>query len=470
MCKSKKVQSFIDRALYLSKGDSYLESVADSWIPLIEKIQLTPPPAEKIATAFIKLIIKYLFFHFEVYLSRSKSAKHEVLIWPAQHNHLDNLMPLSEKLSEANISHTFLVIRQDLIKRLNIEGIPVIEYSFKKHFNPNIDFFKKFFTLSKLLNLVLISREISSKPKMAISLFEAALLSRKYKSLYALAHNKFKPKYNLVGYEQSTICRPIVFYSNYDGIPTGSIQHGTINHILAKYSKVDQHFFWDSLSLSNFADKKAHKKLFLTGSPAKFREKELVKKKKQEVINCLPNSYILICFSGPGHNVSETGHIECLKIIDRLVYQFMNQKFVIKLHPKDSALYYHTISKRKNVTLIEKTDKRFNLPIDLYLTNAICIVTGASTVALEALFKGKPVISLDVIGELAHIKFLEHPAISKTSSLNTLREVLLNILNKSGTYAEKKRATEEIAEEYKHLHSNDPSIRIVEVIKEAIKQ
>lgn len=467
MCKLRKIQSFIDRALDLSKGDSYLESVVDSWIPLIEKILLAPPTTKKTTIALIKTIIKYLFFHFEAYLLKSKSAKHEVLIWPAQHNHLDNLIPLSEKLSEANISHTFLVVRQDLIKRLNIKGIPVIEYSFRRYFNPNINFFKNLFKLSKLLTAVLISREISSKPKMVISLFEAAMLSRKYKSLYALVHNKFKPKYNLVGYEQSTICRPIVFYSNYDGIPTGSVQHGTINHILAKYSKVDQLFFWDSLSLNHFTDQKAPKKLFLTGSPAKFREKELVKKHK--VTNYLPDSYILICFSGPGHNVSKTGHIECLKILNRLIAQLINQKFVIKLHPKDSPLYYHTISKRKNVILIEKTDKRFNLPIDSFLAKAICILTGASTVALEALFKGKPVISLDVLGELDHIKFLKHPAISKTSSLNTLREALLNILNKSETYVEKRRVVEEIAQEYEYLHSNDPSIRILEVIKEVIK-
>jgi predicted glycosyltransferase len=135
---------------------------------------------------------------------------------------------------------------------------------------------------------------------------------------------------------------------------------------------------------------------------------------------------IFVALSGPGHNTTKSGHIETLKQLNAIIAAFPDFAFYIKLHSKDNKAYYHQIAKHSHVYF---TDDLQSKPDALHiLSKSDMLITGASTVALDALQMGIPVVSIDPLQELNHFAFLNHHQVFKTNTAPNDEEMKHRIL------------------------------------------
>jgi ADP-heptose:LPS heptosyltransferase len=110
--------------------------------------------------------------------------------------------------------------------------------------------------------------------------------------------------------------------------------------------------------------------------------------------------------SGPGHNTSVSGHRATLILLRSFIQRNPNFQFLIKLHPKDQKYYYQDIEKERNVVFVADLFQN-SLPNAIeFLNISDYLVTGASSVALDAFAMNVKVIALDPMDELLHFDFI----------------------------------------------------------------
>lgn len=96
-----------------------------------------------------------------------------------------------------------------------------------------------------------------------------------------------------------------------------------------------------------------------------------------------------------------------------------NTVFIIRPHPEESANQFINIPKLKNVFIYEEESLEF------WIENSHLIVTINSTVGLEAMLKGKPVISLgeSIYSSFKYLQKLYYPDLVKVCSSNYTDEL-----------------------------------------------
>lgn len=159
---------------------------------------------------------------------------------------------------------------------------------------------------------------------------------------------------------------------------------------------------------------------------------------ENEITNHLPKykKIALVLLSGPGHTVSEEHHKEIIKVIQNLIEQSENKYyFLFKLHSKDSIGYYHNITNGANVGsnygVYSFNHFQGKETIFDWIKAADVIITGASTTALEAMYMGKPVVTIDLKNEFENeTEFIQQEATyhckSQEEFFETMNELQIN--------------------------------------------
>ncbi len=123
--------------------------------------------------------------------------------------------------------------------------------------------------------------------------------------------------------------------------------------------------------------------------------------------------YVLIASSGPGSNISLDHHLDLVESITRLSAELPEIEFVVKLHRKDRAKYFEDATSRipgSRLRYVPHGTKGLPRDIFSWLQGAAALITGASTVAVEAMLLSVPVITVDLAGELTDVDFINSGA------------------------------------------------------------
>jgi hypothetical protein len=145
--------------------------------------------------------------------------------------------------------------------------------------------------------------------------------------------------------------------------------------------------------------------------------------------------WILVATSGPGHSTSLSHH---RRIIDELVAlskALPSVPIVIKLHRKDRLEYYREcVAGCTDSRLHVVAQDAYGFPRDIFdwLQGCSMVLTGASTVAMEAMLTDVPVITMDFCNEIPEIDFIQAGATVHVRTAGDLEQAVRKILSVPG--------------------------------------
>lgn len=252
--------------------------------------------------------------------------------------------------------------------------------------------------------------------------------------IYNMLLKRCNPKFVFIGNDLTFNGRLFTTIAKKYNISNGSLQHGNIyNDFLQKMHVVDTFYCFSSQSAKILAqDFKG--RIVVSGSLfINSNLKSFITKSDQI------GEYILIAFSGHGHSTSKKNYKQQLKLILNVIQKNKNSKFIIKLHPKEKMEDYSDFSGLKNVTFLNHNKEFQQHSIFPLLMNAKRVVTGISTVALEALILKIPVITLDPLNEYMESDLILNDVTNHAKCFDTLDYLINNsdCSNYSTKYAKK---------------------------------
>lgn len=211
-----------------------------------------------------------------------------------------------------------------------------------------------------------------------------------------------QPKYALIGNDltlEGSLFRECCAQQS---VRTGSVQHGSMDSSNPRNSEVEV----DDLFVYG---KKTFEELKKIGLPAKTIQ---ITGKPGLKLSIEKGSLagevkkrILVGISGKGVLCSEAHHIEIVKGLLQAARHLEEVKWTFKLHPKDSSDYYSPLP--PNAELLTNADlQRRGTTVDSLIEASSLVVSGGSTFSLDAILKGKPVVTFDLRGEFASVPFV----------------------------------------------------------------
>lgn len=137
--------------------------------------------------------------------------------------------------------------------------------------------------------------------------------------------------------------------------------------------------------------------------------------------------WILAATSGPGHRISHAHHAQVVQALSRLSLAMPQVPLVVKLHRKDRLEYYaqalnHDTASRLTVVATEAA----GFPHDIFewLEGCPVLLTGASTVAVEAMLMDVPVVTMDFCDEIHEVDFIDAGATAHVRTSEGLVDVV----------------------------------------------
>jgi hypothetical protein len=444
--------------------NEYSENLLLSLIASYEKNVLQDIKPQQIWKFWFRAFLSY----YRVDFICQTSKKYQILLWPVQLNHLDFLIPVYHELSSSTDA-AFICYRKDLVKILKEQNLPLIEVKLQNRILPSISGLIRGIALLKIIGRAMFTKHFSpSHIPYLIATVQQFSYYETYSRLFYKVQFKLDPKYHLLGYEHSVLCRPINILSNKYGILTGNIQHGALNENLIPHSICKHQFVWDNFAKRLY--KNNQQNIFTTGSPNvnHLDTENKLTTDLEEIFKI--NPVILVCYSGPGHNITVEGHHKNITSLLTMVQKLRDFHFVIKLHNKDKINYYNSFQGEYNVTIIDQNSELFGVPIVNYIQKSILIITGASTVSIEAAQQGKPVICMDLNRELQHIEFIKSDFFYHCESEIDFENSLLSIIKMDSNFLEKQKALLHLKNNNEQLKNDNPAQKISSIITQSIKQ
>jgi hypothetical protein len=243
---------------------------------------------------------------------------------------------------------------------------------------------------------------------------------------------KSKPSFAIVGNDLTPEGRLFSRIAKLYDVSTYSIQHGNVYGDWIGSNHIVDYFFTFGATSKEVLESLPYltSKLVVTGSP--FLHKLLSQKdeiqKEAELLwqqFSIKAPYTLIALSGYGHSTSKGHYLSCLESLKRLVEEHARQRFIVKLHPKESIADYEAFKAQQNVILItnKMVPDNWNYSIFTWLHGSEKVITGSSTVALEAMAMSIPVISIDYANEYESVDFRKAGATFNAETHEQLQQV-----------------------------------------------
>jgi UDP-N-acetylglucosamine 2-epimerase len=141
--------------------------------------------------------------------------------------------------------------------------------------------------------------------------------------------------------------------------------------------------------------------------------------------------WILVATSGPGHRISNRHHQLVIDHLRRLSAALPGVSVVVKLHRKDRIAYYReAIQGPDDSRLLVVADGTPGFPRDIlhWLQGCPVVLTGASTVGVEAMLMDVPVITMDFCDEIHDVDFIEAGATVHVRTAESLENAVREIL------------------------------------------
>ena len=147
--------------------------------------------------------------------------------------------------------------------------------------------------------------------------------------------------------------------------------------------------------------------------------------------------WVLVATSGPGHSISHSHHERVIDAVCQLAASLAEVPVVVKLHRKDRLEFYRPQLERwqlKNLHVVDDATVRASYPTSIFdwLQGCSAVLTGASTVALEAMAMHVPVITMDFADEIRDVDFIDFGATLHVRVPDELAGAVRGILERRG--------------------------------------
>ncbi|MFM9951283.1 MAG: UDP-N-acetylglucosamine 2-epimerase [Saprospiraceae bacterium] len=387
--------------------------------------------------------IKDHFFHRNNLKSRSGIPP--ILFLPVEPTHLLQFTPVWEALSKKEEPFFILTNRMNVFRVLK-NDYPVI-YLPRKLKIAHADEYKK---LCAQQNKVILDFEPVNTGNLPLETIQRLLLVHGAPAWNLCGQlleilEKLKPVSVLPGYDITYEGRLLTSLARDKQIPTYCIMHGSITgEPLDTIHLVDQFFLFGEAAKKDLISKGVSaEQLIVTGAPYldKFeyiqKSIHLALKKNFALTDSRP--YFIIAMSGPGHATSHAHFQLILQNLFEVAADYPEAQWVIKMHRKDRIENYNEVlAKHKNhrINIIAHESPGFPRSIFQWLQGATALLTGTSSVAVEAMSIGVPVITMDFMEEFQMVDFIDMGATIHVTDRTQLDLTIRNMIKSPQVFNE----------------------------------
>jgi UDP-N-acetylglucosamine 2-epimerase len=357
----------------------------------------------------------------------------DILFYPVEPTHIKQMLPVSNLLKKSD--YLYVTDRVIIYKTLLEKGIECILLNIDKYNHVESDLNEN--DINRELKLIAgkLFDEFESNEWIT---FAKNQINVRYPILYnfisELLH-EISPKKVVVGYDITPEGRMLTVLCKDKNIPSICIQHGSIagepmdgEHIVDHYLLYGQKAKDYLVEIGNNPDS-----LEVFGAPYldeisfSFDEREKFLKKLGLDIK---KKTILIALSGPGHCTTFIHFDQIVSSIVKFAKSHPDFNYVFKLHRKDKKANYTKILKKwqVNIPAIEATDRNITSEIFAWLGSVDILITGSSTVALEAMLLKVPVLTIDYLNEYKGIDFIDDKCTYHVTDEGNLESIIFLIM------------------------------------------
>lgn len=378
----------------------------------------------------------FKLIHTKLIIKKYKST--DLIVWVAEANHLTQQVPITEILRGKGTKITYISYKKNLLNDPRLNGYDKVWVPLPSRKNASDKLQKKCKDeISKAIKTGSYQHITEADTNTIAEAYSAQInFAGKLTHYFEKLLQVLKPKAAMIGYDIPAEGRTLTDVLNSKDIPTIMVQHGAM-------AKVDGLFgthiaktilVYGEISKKVLSDSGCKSDIKITGAPYL---DSLVQKLHTAGSRPKGKLKVLVAFSGPGHLTSLEHHTKSIAAVVKVARKNTETaNFYFKLHSKDNRSYYTSAMGDK-----KPTNVYFNLP-DTQSNNifdwalfADIMLTGASTVAIEAMLCRKPVISLDLTGDYKQLSFIKEGAV-KYITAETDLEILIGeaVVNNFGAF------------------------------------
>lgn len=266
-----------------------------------------------------------------------------------------------------------------------------------------------------------------------------------------------------------------VIIGNSMGIPTLVLQHGVIaGEIGCVPLTADRMAVWGRISKDWLIRRGINPdRLVITGCP-QFdvipHRSSVAKEEFRRKLKLVPDKNLIVLATDPFAGYTSIEKEEEPEKLVRAIFEAMREfpeiQFVIKPHPSEDARFYKAIAKEM------KAKVRVTKNVNLYELLSACdiLMTGTSTVGLEAMMLGKPVIFMNLTGRSDLVPYAESGAAIGVYKQGEISPAIRSILEDPQTNKNLETHRKNFLSEYVNIKSNGKaSKRVANLVKQMIK-
>ncbi len=406
--------------------------------------------------------------------------KADIVFFPVEPTHLLQQLPVAKILVERDIRVVFSTNRIKIFNTIQQEGFDV----FIIHIDTNTRAHTEF-DVSVLSDQIRKVNIQDSKPIIDDETIEFVVARFGYlaKDVLALIDsiytcvNRINPRTVVVGNDFTLEGRIVARICKSLNINSANIMHGSVaGEPLDSLHIADSFFLYGRMAKDYLVNLGiSEESLVVTGDPhideLKIRENSIhpMIKKKLNLQN--KQSYILLALSGPGHCTTYEHFDRIVESVVKFSVQEQDIDIIAKLHRKDSKDNYSKIKNRhpKNrLHVVEYGEKGFPKNIYDWLQGCKLIITGASTVAIEAMLMQIPVITLDYMDEYRNVDFIDIGATVHVKQEAELFETIQDVLCSTNNYTETMKIAQKYVESYYYKLDGKASKRISDYLVDGV--
>lgn len=365
----------------------------------------------------------------------------DILFWPCEPTHIKAMRPVIRWLAEEGISHHAFACKPRIHAELVAQGIPTV--SPEAYWSHEMSAARKqgerrakellaageidYSRLTPFGNTQTLVENLRAESELLIPLVYRAQCN---------AENmleRIRPKLLVVGNDFTYEGRVGVQMAKAAGVATACPMHGVVAnnplhtaHISDKYLAYGDSSRRHLLEIGLDDDKIAVVGApYLDDQPKQSGHIDPTIREQLKLDDSKP--YVLAANSGPGNTISYEHHDRVLDAMCQASAALPQMQFVAKLHRKDRVEFYEKATANlpeARLQFIQHGAQGYPTNIFNWLQGSTVLLTGASSVAVEAMLMGVPVITMDYANEITGADFVDSGTTTHVTDAQGLIEAL----------------------------------------------
>jgi len=366
----------------------------------------------------------------------------DMVFWPVEATHMNYQLPVARELRRQGYDCLFSVFRPLNHQQLVEKGEPSLYFGslWKEQIElskRNQEPIKKLLVATPSVDFDPFPFSLSEKD-LVVNYIRSALINHLphfFEALKAtdLICSQLKPRVLIVGYDLTLYGRTACLRAKQLQVATACIMHGNVTADPQQGAhRADKILSLGDFGTNYIVERGQNPSQVVTCGPPNLddwpRQSGNLDPQIMNHLGLSPQRpYILVATSGAGTSISHKNFQLIVDSLCQLSEQYPHLDFVVKLHPKDKAQVYYEAQKRLGegrLKLVPFQSEGLPQEMHRWLQGCAAVFTCASTAAIEAMVMKVPVVTMDFIGDLRDIDFIDRGATYHAQDKEELREIL----------------------------------------------